>query len=49
MSLFYRSLLWTTQLELALAYAQSPRNWSLIERLSADELDYQHRLFQLTH
>lgn len=47
LDLFYRALLWATQLELALAKSQPERNHNHIAALQRDESDYQRALARL--
>ena len=47
MTLFYRFLLWTTRLELAVARSLPYRNHNRIRVLQADEADYEIALTRL--
>jgi hypothetical protein len=47
LDLFYRALLWATQLEIALARSQPERNHTHLAALQRDEAEYQRALTRL--
>lgn len=48
LDLFYRTLLWATRLEIAIAKAQPVRNYDHLAALQRDEADYERALTRLS-